>query len=282
MKKVAIFSILLIIIFLSGCTQTGSRGGSTNGIIIESFGPLISQLEPGDTTEITAILKNVGGSEARDIQVELYGLGDWNPRMIEAPETRLGPTDVTRNIQGESTPVTWEVTAPNYKTGVDNQEFEMRVYYTYSTSALASIKVASDSYIKNFQDPQERQNQINQLGVKMNRPTDGPISVSISAPSKVIKPGSNTLKVIIDIQNVGSGYLLNNQLNVRVYSEGRQVSCSPSGPIKLLQGKSRQLRCSVYIDLANGWDNIPIQVDLENYRYWVSATSTISALPTEV
>ncbi|MEM5807291.1 MAG: hypothetical protein QW474_02820, partial [Candidatus Aenigmatarchaeota archaeon] len=79
-----------------------------------------------------------------------------------------------------------------------------------------------------------------------------------------------------------SGYLLDNQINVKVFSEGRSVSCSPEGNIRLLQGKSRQLRCSIHVNLESGWDNVPIQVELENYRYWVSATSSISALPTEV
>ncbi|MFH8086962.1 MAG: hypothetical protein QW609_04045, partial [Candidatus Aenigmatarchaeota archaeon] len=58
----------------------------------------------------------------------------------------------------------------------------------------------------------------------------------------------------------------------------RENSCNYM-TVNLIQGKSKQISCSINANLANGWDNIPVQVDVENYRYWVSATSSISALP---
>ncbi|MEM5777357.1 MAG: hypothetical protein QXJ06_02820 [Candidatus Aenigmatarchaeota archaeon] len=280
MKKFAVFSLLFIALFLSGCTQNPGGGGSTNGIIIESFGPVVSQLEPGDTTDIIAVLKNTGGAEAQNINVQLYGLSDWNPRTVTQPPSVMMPGDPVRNIEPETAEVVWEVTAPKYKTGIDNQEFEMRVYYSYSTKALATIKVASDNYIKSFPSS-EQQAKIQELGVKMDKPTDGPIRVSISAPSKVIRAGSNTVRITIDIQNVGSGNLENYELPIRVSSSLGSIQCSNTGTVKLLQGKSKQIRCSLNVNLDKGWENIPVEVTLENYRYWVSATSSISVLPTE-
>ncbi|MEM5799660.1 MAG: hypothetical protein QXZ43_03270 [Candidatus Aenigmatarchaeota archaeon] len=279
MKKFVVFSLLFVVLLLSGCTQK-PPGGSTNGIIIESFGPVVSQLEPGDKTDIIAVLKNVGGIEATNINVELYGLKDWGPQLVIEPPKNMMPGDSVRKIEPETAEVVWVVTAPKYKTGIENQEFEMRVYYTYSTKALATIKVASDKYIKSF-PPSEQQAKIQDLGVKIDKPTDGPISVSISAPSKVIRDGSNTVRVTIDIQNVGSGNLDNYELPVRISSPIAGVQCSTPAKVKLLQGKSKQIRCSLNVDLDKGWENIPIQVELDNYKYWVSATSSISVLPTE-
>jgi len=282
MKRFVVVLSLVVVLFLSGCIQsTGSRGGGTNGLIIESFFPSVNEVEAGDSVDIIAILKNVGGSEVNDIQVELNGLGDWNPVLITPPPDRMLPADPERRAEPETAEVVWVATAPSYKTGVENQEFEMRVYYTYSTSALAKIKVASESYIKSF-PPSERQGKINELGVKMDKYTDGPISVSVRAPSKVIRSGSGSLRITIDIQNVGGGYLVNNELFVTVSSPERSVDCGISGPVKLLQGKSKEIRCTVNVNLDKGWDNIPIQVDLINYRYWVRASSTISAKPIEV
>jgi len=281
MKRVIPFLLMLIILSLSGCTQQSRSGGGTNGLIIESFGPVVSEVEPGESVDIIAKLKNAGGSEVRGIEVELYGLGDWNPLLTTSPPSNMLPGDPTRGIEAETAEVVWTATAPSYRTRVENQEFEMRAYYTYSTSAVAQIKVASDSYIKSF-PASEQQSKINELGVKMEKYTEGPISVSISAPSKVIRGGSASLRITIDIQNVGGGNLVNYELPVRVSSPGRSVNCGISGNVKLLEGKSRQIRCSVDVNLDRGWDNIPIQVELENYRYWVSARSTISAKPTEV
>jgi len=281
-KKIILALILVAVLLLSGCTQTNSGGGGgTNGLIIESFGPIVSEVEPGDSVDIMAVLKNAGGSEVTNINVELYGLGDWSPRLVTAPPSSMLPGDPKRGIEPETAEVVWEARAPSYKTGVENQEFEMRVYYTYSTSAVAQIKVASDSYIKSF-PASEQQSKINELGVKMDKYTDGPISVSVSAPSKVIRAGSSTVRITIDIQNVGGGNLVNYDLPIRISSPGGSVNCGISGTVKLLQGKSKQIRCTVDANLGSGWDNIPIQIDLENYRYWVGATSTISALPKEV
>jgi hypothetical protein len=281
MKKVASLIIVAVILFLSGCTQTMSGSGGTNGLVIESFGPIISELEPGDSTDIMAVLKNAGGSEVTNINVELYGLGEWNPRLVTAPPSSMLPGDPKRGMEPETAEVVWEVTAPQYKTGIDNLEFEMMAYYTYSTSAIAQIKVASENYIKSF-PPQEQKNKISELGVKMSKYTDGPISVSVSAPSKVLRGNSRSVRITIDIQNVGGGNLVNYELPIRVSSPGRSVNCGIGSTVKLLQGKSKQIRCVVDADIANGWDNIPVRIDLENYRYWVSARSTISVLPQEV
>ncbi len=281
MKSIFTLIVLGLIVFFSGCTQVGTNTGGTNGLIIESFGPVVSQVQPGDKVDIMAIFKNAGGSEVSNIDVELYGLGDWKPVLITPPPSSMLPGDPKRNIDPEIADVVWEATAPSYKTGIDNQEFELRAYYTYSTSAIAQIKVASDSYIKSF-PASEQQNKINELGVKMEKYTDGPISVSVSAPSKVVRAGSTTTRITIDIQNVGGGNLVNYELPIRVSSPGRYINCGLSGNVKLLQGKSRQIRCTVDVNLGSGWDNIPIIIELNNYRYWVSATSSISVLPTEV
>ncbi|MCX8179164.1 MAG: hypothetical protein N3E38_00275 [Candidatus Aenigmarchaeota archaeon] len=269
---------LTVLFFLSGCTQQGGRsGGGTNGLIIESFGPVISEVQPGDSVDIVAVLKNVGGHEVRDIQVSLYGLGDWNYVLTSPPPSSLAPADPTGRGEVETAEVVWTATAPSYRTGIENQEFEMVAYYTYSTSAIAYIKVATESYIKSFPHA-EQQNKINELGVKMEKYTDGPISVTFSAPSKIVKADSRQLRVTINIQNVGGGSLVNNELDINIITPGRSNNCNQMRA-KLIQGKSKQITCLVDVSLGEGWDNIPVEVHVENYRYKVSATSSISVSP---
>lgn len=269
---------MAIIIFLSGCTSSSNSSGGT-GVIIEAFYPTIESAEPGDVVDIVARIKNTGGSDATNIDAKIYGLGEWNVRQTSSAPNVLEAGDPARNIQPEVVDISWEATAPSYRTGIDNQEFELRVQYRYSTSALAQIKVASDSYIKSFPLDQQ-QSKRDELGVKMQKPTDGPISITFDAPAKVIKAGGNEVNVIINIQNIGGGNLLNNQLDSFAVTSNRQVVCTTSQPIKLISGQSKQVRCKLYVDLTEGWDIIPIQVDT-SYTYWVSAKSSISVLPTE-
>lgn len=283
MKKLLPLLLVISIIIVSGCTgQGGSQGGSSQGIIIESFGPTLSEVEPGEVFDIIARIKNVGGAEVTGIRPEIYGLGEWKLRTIASAPSSLLPPDPARGIEGEEAEITWEATAPSYKTGIDNHEFELRVYHRYSTSAVAQIKVATDSYIKSF-PTDEQEAKRNELGVVMEKTTSGPISVNIIAPNKVIKAGNNEVRVTVDIQNVGGGSVTNNEIPISISSSTSRVNCGLTGnTVRLTGGKSKQLRCSIYADMARGWDTIPLRVDINNYEYWVSSFATISVLPTEV
>lgn len=278
MNKTVLISILTLIIFLSGCTTQNQTGGGT-GVVIEAFYPAVESAEPGDVVDLIARVKNTGGSDATEISANIYGLGDWRVTQTSPVPSVIESGDPARNIQPEVVDITWEAVAPSYKTGVDNQEFELRIQYKYSTSAVAQIKVASDSYIKSF-PPEQQQSKRDELGVKMQKPTDGPISITFDAPAKVIKSGSTGLSVVVNIQNIGGGSLVNNQLDTFEVRSNRNVECTTAQPIRLISGQSKQVRCTINADMSEGWDVIPIEVHT-SYKYWVSAKSSISVLPTE-
>lgn len=282
MKKLLPFLVIFGIILVSGCTGQGtSGGGGSQGIIIESFGTTYSKLEPGETFEITARIKNVGGAEVTNIRPEIYGLGEWNLRMITPPISSLKPPDPSRNIEGEETEIVWEAQAPSYKTGIDDYQFELRVYYIYSTSAEAQIRVATDKYIKSF-PPDQQEAKINELGVRMEKTTSGPIDVNIDAPNKVIRSGSNEIRVTINIQNLGGGSITNNEIPISI-SSSTNIDCGPIGNVvKLIGGKSKQIRCSIFPSLTQGWDTIKLSVNIGPYEYWVNSFASISVLPEEV
>ncbi|MEM0473392.1 MAG: hypothetical protein QXF88_01565 [Candidatus Aenigmatarchaeota archaeon] len=278
MKKIILASVLTLVIFLSGCT-TDNQGGGGTGIVIESFYPAMETVEPGEAVDIIARVKNTGSSDATDITANIYGLGDWRVTQTSPIPSVIEAGDPARKIQPEVIDVSWEAIAPSYKTGVDNQEFELRIQYKYSTSATAQIRVASDSYIKGFPADQQQAKR-DELGVKMQKPTDGPISITFDAPGKVVKSGSTTLSVVVNIQNIGGGSLVNNQLDTFQVTSNRHVVCPVAQPIKLISGQSKQVRCTINVDMTEGWDVVPIEVHT-SYRYWVSAKSSISVLPTE-
>jgi len=279
MKRLLTLLMIVVAILVAGCTGT-DHSSSSNGIIIESFGPMVAQVEPNEQFDIIAKIRNVGGAEVKNIRPEIYGLAEWRLQGPYGVPDSLLPPDPTGKIQGEEAEISWVATAPAYATGIDNQEFELRIYYRYSTSALAQIKVATDSYIKSFPSDQQEAKR-NELGVKMEKTTSGPISVSITAPSKVLK-NTNTLRIVVDIQNIGGGSLTNNELPISIKSSVGSISCDVSSPIKLSSGKSKQIRCTVNVGgLDKGWEIIPIEVDLNNYEYWVNSVASISVLPTE-
>jgi hypothetical protein len=287
MKKIILAILFVLILLLGGFLFLSiynipvDHPWLEHDLIIYSFGPVVGEVEPGESINITAILTNMGSSEVRNISVELHGLEDWNPQLIMSPPSNMLPGNSVRGVKPEAAEVVWTVTAPLNITSVENQEFEMRAYYTYSTSAVAKIRVYSENYIKSL-PASKQQSKINEAGVKMEKYTDGPINVGVAVPKKIVKDDSSSIRITIDIQNIGRGELVDNELPIRISSPERNINCNINETVELLQGKSRQIRCSVDVNLEKGWDDIPIQVELENYRYWVSATSTISVKPTEV
>jgi hypothetical protein len=284
MKRFLPLLLIIGVVIVSGCVSQGKGGGGTNGIIIESFSPAISEVEPREEVDVTALIKNVGGAKTTNIQAQLLGLTDewgFNPGRSQSIGDLL-PPDADRGIEGEEEELIWYLTPPSKQVTLP-YEMELRVYYNYETSSVSQIRVATRNYIGSFPTDQQEAER-NKLGVRVQQASSGPISINVIARSKVIdNPGEN-LSVTVDVQNVGGGTADNDRVGISVSSD-RSVSCTgiEGGQITLSRGKSRQIRCTINTGgiPANGWGEIPLTINL-NYRYWVSSVSTITVLAQEV
>ena len=282
--------LIIGIVLVSGCTKdkNTSGGGGSDALVVKSFSPEITEIEPTDDVSILATIENVGGAKATNIRAQLLGLTDeWSikPERTQQIEDLL-PPDPSRQLQGDVREIVWDLSPPRNpakKVKLD-YDMELRVYYSYKTYSENLMRVATRSYIDTFPTDQ-KQAEREKLKVSTSVPSSGPISVSILARSFLLDTASDTMSITLDIQNTGSGKPDNDKIGVNIKSAGRDLDCPgvSGGEVKLTTGKSRQLRCAVNIPgvAERGWQEVPISIEL-SYTYWVSSVSSITVLGAEV
>ncbi len=281
------FLLMLVftVVFVAGCTSS-NQGGSSNAIIIKSFGPELNEIEPTDDVSLTALIENTGGSKATGINAQLLGLTDeWriDPGRVVTVRDLL-PPDPSRKLQGDSEELVWFLTPPSAKKVPLDYDMELRVFFNYQTFSENLLRVATRAYIDSF-PTEQKQAERDKLGVTTSVPSSGPISVTIVTRSKILDQASDTMSIIVDIQNVGSGKPENDEIGIILRSAGRDLQCTGTtgGRVRLAEGKSRQLRCTVDIGgvVDRGWEQVPISIEL-SYTYWVSSVSNIKVLGAEI
>lgn len=259
MKKIFLLLFLIGIIVISGCIRRGGDVGSSNGVIISSFYADPSEVEPGDTVYLLMDIENVGGEKATGIRAELIGLP--NQWIISGPTgvpSELYPPE--GRTKGEVATIEWVLTAPSQETTITYPAEGIVTYY-YETHYETLVRIANRDWIRSL--PQdERQKEISKLGPVETSEAKGPIHATIKMASEATY-AETTSRLVLDIQNVGSGLAENDQVIVTVTGE---IVCPLENPVKLIRGQSRQIRCESNVAGVEKWKNIRVDVDLE-YNY---------------
>jgi len=276
MKTILPLLFLAVIVALSGCIGGGGATSSSNGIIVSSFITDPSLVEASETVYFTADIQNVGGVKATGVRGELIGLpSGWSLRQTAGSDCSvLFPPEPASGIEGDICTFEWEGTAPSSDTTM-TYPVDFKVSYNYATKYEALLRVASRDWIRGL-PTEEQDSEKGKLGVSYSGTQMGPIHVNVKLRSAEIYSGS-TAYVILDIQNVGSGRPTNDIINIGVSG----VSCSGAGQVKLSQGKSKQIRCTMPTSGIKNWQNIRIDVDL-NYDYWVKTSTEVQVLSAPV
>lgn len=277
--------LIFAVVFVAGCNQQSGTRASSNAVVITSFGPEVSEIEPTDSVSAIATIENIGGAKATNIKAQLLGLtSEWGVdpgRIINVRD--LLPPDPARNLQGEQEELVWFLTPPSKKVTL-GYDMELRVFYNYQTFSENLLRVATRAYIDSFPTAQ-REAERNKLGVTTSIPSSGPISVNVVARTKILDQPSGTMTATVDIQNVGGGKPENDEIGISIKSGNANLECPgiSDGKVRLAQGKSRQLRCTINIPgiVERGWEEVPISIEL-SYTYWVSSVSSITVVGAEI
>lgn len=203
MKRLALLLPFLIL----GCINQGapSTGGGF-GVVVTSFLSDFPDLESGDKVDLDLEVQNVGGTTADEVWALLYGIdtGVWslsstNPVKIatkfEGPEEAAG-------LPGSIDSAGWKLKAPNIPEGITApSEARARIFYTYATTATATVPIITESEFKRLKGQNQALPQLTATQV-----SKGPVSVRIDAKSpEVLREDSDTFRVVIAINNVGGG-----------------------------------------------------------------------------
>jgi hypothetical protein len=266
-KMLFLFGLIIFVVLLSGCGGRTRIEASKDGVKILSFIVEPSEVEGGELVYLLMDIQNLGGAAANNIRAQLVGLPqEWNVGSPEGKPDMLYPPE--GGMEGEMASIQWTLTAPESQTTID-YPVEGMITYGYSTNLESLVRIANRDWLMSLpleQREQEREKQ----GTISGGTQKGPIQSNI----KFASVSGSTL--ILDIQNVGSGFPTNNQIAVNVNG----MTCdSLTNPVKLIRGKSSQYRCEPVggPTFNEQWKNVRIDVDLA-YDYVVKTASTITVM----
>ncbi|MBI2578625.1 MAG: hypothetical protein HYW26_02850 [Candidatus Aenigmarchaeota archaeon] len=280
-------ALLLLIIFLAlGCVQKQVKTDPNDGLKISEFVIDPDDVEGSDYFWISALVENVGGTTARNAEVQVYGISWKEEKVTLFSSKELRPPEPERNVEGGVAFGQRRIQAPQLPEGITHKfNFVARALYDYSTSAVTQIPVMSKTEF----DRQKLRGSV--LPALKITNTNAPIKIDMSGGSPIIaeEEDSGEFFFKIHLKNTGSGIPITNGVTglitgtVSIEGGGRFKECLgvkdtskiklpvDSSGILLRRGESVTLPCSIELDTSR-WEQIPqgallIRFEL-TYRYF--------------
>ncbi|MBI4018254.1 MAG: hypothetical protein HY368_01470 [Candidatus Aenigmarchaeota archaeon] len=290
-KRIFVMMALALVLIAAGCVQKQIRTDPNDGLKIVSFEVDPAEVESGDTFLVAALLENVGGTTARNAQVEVFGISWKTDRTTLFNEPKeLKPPQPERNLEGGVAFGERRIEAPELPQGITHRfNFVARARYDYSTSAIAEIPVMSRD---EFSRQKLRGAQIPTLRITNS---NAPVKIDMTGGTPIIADeGEFFFK--IHVKNTGSGIPITNDVTglitgtVKIEGGGVFESCFNSGGgssvklpetkdgILLRRGESVTVPCSIKVDL-NKWQQISqgallLKFELR-YEYYTEAENSL-------
>lgn len=327
MNNKAFIVLLASVVVLSGCTIPGLPGGGTgpatassNGIVITKFVPSFTEVRSGQPLTLTLSIQNVGGAIAKDLVSQIFGgisTGTgWSFTSGSATQTlaptQLRPPDLVNNLPGESLDYSWTVNSPSGLQVTTPYTASVRVSYHYNTSASASMRFYTNSYLQSLPATQY-QALVKAAAVQSQTSSAGPLAISFSSGSRPLvlyssasvspNPAEN-FSLQISFNNVGNGNTLDptvalpsndpNSLYKVAYTltTSLSISCpkgdgsgvwptgnSISDTITLSGGSTKVLYCTVMSPGSAVVNFQDYSVNVQAlYGYYVESQATVNVL----
>ncbi len=234
MKKAII--LLLLVVLVAGCTSMRPVNTSTSrGVTVTTFFATPIQSDTGDLVLFDVEVENIGGTTARNVQVDLYGVeGQWRDRLgnlLDSTLTQWGTTTLKpprpdRNIPGQIRATQWEIMTPDIPQGLSiNHPIEARVSYDYNTSGHLMVKLVSEDEFRRKQvlgetidTPFEIVNSAGPLHMSIPERYKTPIIIDTQSGDSV-----ETYPFRIQIDNVGDGYPITPEDDGRIRGAGGRL-----------------------------------------------------------
>jgi len=229
MKKYLFLVLAAIaIIAISGCTQRSTTIDANNGLKINEFSADPLEAESNDLVSFLLEVENVGGTTAKDVVANLYGVQnqwiDTNNNVVDSTLTKeigtLKPPDITRNIPGDFKMVQWTLRAPRMPEGTNQiLPITARITYIYNTTGSIVIKAFSDQQQKIEQNLKKWPPANPFVVTNTNAPIkiDVPTRYQIPIIVDTTKPDDQTEQLRIEFVNKGNGWPVTENVPGRMY-----------------------------------------------------------------
>jgi len=288
----ALLVLIAVAVVVSGCTTGGGGTGGTKGVVITYFEPDISEIYSGDEVMFTAGVENVGGEDAENVKLLLFGLGNtWkyssnNPKGTKQDITgTLEKSESSEGIRGGTGEAQWEVGSPN-SLKVDNvYTANVRLSYSYITTALANVKIYDNEYLQSI--PEQTESIMASSGIDTFTVTDAPITIELSGFTKplVYRADSTTKEASVRmlISNIGEGkpFLLDDESTpkievVRVKVNDELITLDED-TYRLPRSGKKSVAFNFPLPEIESYTTIPIEIVL-SYKYFIDDSTQITVL----
>jgi len=308
--------MVAFVIFIAGCVSNQPVSVDQNrGLTITSFEANPTQVNDGELVLFEVEVANIGGTTARNAQIDFFGIEDqWRTSFgnpVDSTRTKLlrtlRPPEPARNVPGDTQLVQDELMPPDIPQGVTpTLTVEARVSYDYNTSGFIDIPALSEE--------EARRKEINKQPVSAPTVVNsaGPIHMSMDtkfSPIRVDTTGNDDTiwSLRITFTNVGDGFPITTEDDARFRGAGGKLSGTIQllGPgaefsdclgvtsgteinlddaditLRIRQSKTASLACTIRIDRTE-WgdrpeDSIKLIFNLF-YRYYVSSRASVTVI----
>ncbi|MFH0832710.1 MAG: hypothetical protein V1900_03265 [Candidatus Aenigmatarchaeota archaeon] len=277
MNNRLLFSMLILVVFASGCIQTQPvKVDANNGIKIETFAADPVDVYDKSTVSFTADIENVGGNTAYNVETELTGMDVWGPGYKKfSTVSKMSPPKPDESIPGDIKTYMWEIDAPDLSEG-DFVSFPVkaRVTYDYETGNTIAIKAISyDRY-----SIMQKKGETVENPVSMRDDFSGPIKIKLAkgATPLIIDPSEAEGKIErvykLEVQNVGDGWPITDNVVGRV--TGSIELFGPGITLKECTGITGSMSNFYVILRSNGIAPIACTVEIDPIR-WQTKTEDV-------
>lgn len=208
----AVLVLLALIVTVSGCADNSNGSvtvSQTEGVSIQDFSAVPTQVFEGQTINLELQLKNNGGSHATDVVAKIYNVPFDSEGANRAWKINNGDNKVNfDNLRAPnpetdapsiSVPRTWSLTAPDLQQGVSiPYDFYTRVFYKYNTTGTTDVQIMSSQRYR-------------EEGASRTTPTidnsGGPIQLDVKTRTPIIffGDGGQRSELCVIVENAGTG-----------------------------------------------------------------------------
>ena len=307
MKYLSILSLIILVIFISGCTtQITTGGGSTkNGVVITEFAFENAPVYTEENVGLRLEVQNVGGNAAVLKKIQIYGVDfgtdddDWSTtsgdEILDEFDEELYKPDPDFDLEGAKFDHEWRLKVPKKVFAETKYDFAVRIDYDYGTTYTGIIRLVDEDYLQSLSD-EERNKLYGSGGIISSKLTNGPISIIPFEGRHFIVDELTARTIQFKVENVGTGYpyicddgtdCVSDDDNAKKYyltirDEPNNIVKCGDREIKLSSGKSHILYCTFdpeqVGDFINKVDKT-FQIEFE-YSYYIDGYTSVVVNPT--
>jgi hypothetical protein len=202
LRYMIILFCVALVLPVSGCTTQPMSSGE--GVVIMDFAPESPEYYIGEPATFKVRIENVGSVDAEDVKVTLLNLEGWKEKsstVCVVPDKLIAPNP-DMGTDGGSYVCTFTYDAPD--TLPQGLEFQYnpiaRLTYTYKSSTVKSITIASQAELRNIQNTGRA------LPADTVSVSSGPVSIAMISKGPIrYWEDSVTFPVEIGVTNTGGG-----------------------------------------------------------------------------